>query len=258
VSRAATCLLSEDHPWEGSDAAPNRNERFAAKQLAATHGAWPVCAASPRWRARVPRGCEHVVLCPRCRRQMLRAAPSCANCGALRNGDQATLDLVLADRTRVPLSVEVTIGRAPGNTLRLSDPSVSRHHAQISPGARPDDPPLLRDLGSRYGTWLDGRRLDRAHVHRPIAGMEIRTGIGICLRVVPLSRLGAARVLQAPAPASAAGTAPPSAAGSEADNDTPTPATIRPRATTPSPHCRPRPHRRSVSCLLATPTGSRS
>src|SRR4051794_40313430 len=47
----------------------------------------------------------------------------------------------------------MTIGRAPGSTLGLSDPTVSRRHARISAGA------VLEDAGSSHGTWLDGVRV---------------------------------------------------------------------------------------------------
>jgi putative peptide zinc metalloprotease protein len=82
------------------------------------------------------------------------------------------LELVLPDHSRLALEDEVTIGRAPGSTLRLSDPSVSRVHARISPAD--DGFAVLEDAGSAYGTWLDGRRLAApARVH---AGARIRVG----------------------------------------------------------------------------------
>jgi putative peptide zinc metalloprotease protein len=63
-------------------------------------------------------------------------------------------DLVLDDRTRVPIVRELTIGRAVGNAVQLDDPAVSRFHAVISP--RPGAPPVVRDAGSSYGTAVDG------------------------------------------------------------------------------------------------------
>jgi len=66
------------------------------------------------------------------------------------------LRLVLPDGRRIPLGDQVTIGRASDNTLRLSDPTVSRHHARISPTALGA---TLEDTGSTSGTWLDGRRI---------------------------------------------------------------------------------------------------
>jgi len=114
------------------------------------------------------------MLCPSCRRQVPRHAGSCPTCGAPRNGASPTLELVLADRTRVPLLEEITIGRAPGNTLELADPSVSRRHARIRPAARPGDSPVVEDAGSTYGTWLDGRRIDQATPLRE--GSRLRVG----------------------------------------------------------------------------------
>jgi putative peptide zinc metalloprotease protein len=66
------------------------------------------------------------------------------------------LRLVLPNGRRIPLAEHVTIGRASDNTLRLTDPAVSRHHARISPTARGA---TLEDTGSTSGTWLDGRRI---------------------------------------------------------------------------------------------------
>ena len=80
-------------------------------------------------------------------------------------------ELVLPDRSRVPLTGAVTIGRAGGNTVRFDDPTVSRRHARIvatSAGA------TLEDSGSTSGTWLDGVR-----VARPVLlgdGSRIRVG----------------------------------------------------------------------------------
>jgi putative peptide zinc metalloprotease protein len=81
------------------------------------------------------------------------------------------LELVLADRTRVPLVDDMTIGRAPGSTVRLDDPAVSRRQARISVAG---GEVLLEDAGSSYGTWLDGRRLDGREPLRD--GSRIRIG----------------------------------------------------------------------------------
>jgi putative peptide zinc metalloprotease protein len=67
------------------------------------------------------------------------------------------LELVLADATRVPLLDQVTIGRAAGSTVVLTDPSVSRSHARIRPGGR--GVVMLEDAGSSHGTFLDGERV---------------------------------------------------------------------------------------------------
>jgi putative peptide zinc metalloprotease protein len=113
------------------------------------------------------------MLCPNCRRQIARGSAFCPSCGASLNGAVGLFELVLPDGTRVPVLDGMTIGRAPGNTLQLDDPSVSRHHASIAPGAD-NGAPLLEDAGSSYGTWLDGRRVDGQRGLRD--GSRIRLG----------------------------------------------------------------------------------
>src|SRR3954469_1024819 len=93
------------------------------------------------------------MLCRTCRRQLERGASYCGTCGTPLNGASAPLEIVLGDSTRVPVVSEMTIGRAPGSTLVLSDPTGSRRHARISAGA------VLEDAGSSHGTWLDGVRV---------------------------------------------------------------------------------------------------
>src|SRR3954470_366682 len=95
------------------------------------------------------------MLCTRCRRQLSRAADYCGACGAPGAGAAAPLELVLADRTRVPLLGDVTIGRAPGSTVMLADPSVSRVHARISLGGSGGGA-RIEDAGSSAGTLVDG------------------------------------------------------------------------------------------------------
>jgi putative peptide zinc metalloprotease protein len=83
------------------------------------------------------------------------------------------LELVLPDRTRVPLAEDITIGRAPGSTVRLEDPAVSRRQAHIVVSPE-DETALVEDAGSTYGTWLDGRRLSGREKLRD--GSRIRVG----------------------------------------------------------------------------------
>src|SRR4051794_2478519 len=111
------------------------------------------------------------VLCPSCRRQLDRGAEFCGSCGAPLGGGSAPLELVLADRTRVPVVTEMTIGRAPGSTLLLDDPTVSRTHARIS--SPNGNGVTLEDAGSSHGTWVDGARIS--------APIELRDGIKLRL-----------------------------------------------------------------------------
>jgi phage tail-like protein len=57
----------------------------------------------------------------------------------------------------MPLNVPIiTVGRAPDNTLALSDPLISRRHAEIRVQ---DGVPVLVDVGSSNGTRVDGNRI---------------------------------------------------------------------------------------------------
>jgi len=72
---------------------------------------------------------------------------------ALPGAGAAAYELVLGDASRVPVTGEMTIGRSPDATVQLTDPTVSRLHARIDAGR-------LQDAGSRYGTFLDGTRVE--------------------------------------------------------------------------------------------------
>jgi DNA-binding NtrC family response regulator len=62
--------------------------------------------------------------------------------------------------TSVAASAEtLAIGTAEGNDLRLSDPSVSRYHCELSLGGRGVE---VRDLDSTNGTYVAGTRIYRA------------------------------------------------------------------------------------------------
>ena len=81
-------------------------------------------------------------------------------------------DIQAAWRTgRVPVlalpehpSRPITIGRAPDCDCHLTEPSVSRRHAQLR---RVDETWLLRDLGSSNGTRLNGMRVTEEVEVRP-------------------------------------------------------------------------------------------
>ncbi|MGV3625502.1 MAG: sigma 54-interacting transcriptional regulator [Archangium sp.] len=66
------------------------------------------------------------------------------------------LGLALADATG-----PVIIGNAEGNSLRLTDPSVSRFHVELS---RKGDRVLVKDLGSTNGTAVGGLMITEAAV----------------------------------------------------------------------------------------------
>jgi DNA-binding response OmpR family regulator len=89
---------------------------------------------------------------------------------------------------------EVLIGRAPDSTLVINDPLVSRRHARIRSGPAVGYRYILEDLGSRNGTYLNGRRLAEARVLEQ--GDELRIGSTAFTFVDPnatLQGFGAAR-----------------------------------------------------------------
>lgn len=92
-----------------------------------------------------------------------------------RRADRAPAALVVVDgpdrgRRHVLRSGTSSIGRGADCTLRLSDPSVSRHHADVSVGWSVE----LADRGSAHGTEVDGRAIDGPT--RIEAGALIRVG----------------------------------------------------------------------------------
>ena len=62
------------------------------------------------------------------------------------------------------------IGRHPDNDLQLTDKNISRFHAIIEPR---EEGFLLRDLGSRNGTFVNGQRVKQSWLR---AGDQIRVG----------------------------------------------------------------------------------
>lgn len=97
------------------------------------------------------------MLCPSCRRQLDKGEAFCHHCGSPRPGATAPLELVMPDATRVPLTGELTIGRAPGNSIVLPDQSVSRTHARVMLDR--NGAPWIEDAGSSHGTFIDGTQL---------------------------------------------------------------------------------------------------
>jgi hypothetical protein len=80
----------------------------------------------------------------------------------------------------VPLAGPVTLGRRPPCEVRLHDDSVSGRHARIVPA---DGAWRIEDLGSTNGTYVNGRRVERAAPLR--AGDVVTTG-AVAWRFDPL------------------------------------------------------------------------
>jgi hypothetical protein len=57
------------------------------------------------------------------------------------------------------VGAKLTVGRLGDNDLQLDDASVSSRHAEIEAG----DSPVLRDLGSTNGTYLNGEQITGEH-----------------------------------------------------------------------------------------------
>jgi DNA-binding winged helix-turn-helix (wHTH) protein len=66
--------------------------------------------------------------------------------------------IILGEREMVLAAGIHIIGRSPDAAICVDDGGVSRHHAQISIDA---SGAILEDLGSKNGTVLDGRTIDR-------------------------------------------------------------------------------------------------
>jgi pSer/pThr/pTyr-binding forkhead associated (FHA) protein len=74
--------------------------------------------------------------------------------------------------TVIPLgTIPVTIGRAPENTLVVTDDYASSHHARIS---QSDGRWIVEDIGSTNGTWVNRNRIVGPTVLEP--GSTLRIG----------------------------------------------------------------------------------
>jgi hypothetical protein len=86
-------------------------------------------------------------------------------------GGMPAAALVLGDGSRIAIGEDpVLIGRSPESTVKLTDSTVSRSHAQI---VRDGDAWFLRDLGSSNGTKVNGTAIAD---HMLEDGDEIRVG----------------------------------------------------------------------------------
>ena len=99
---------------------------------------------------------------------------------------------ILEDR-RLPLNrPTVVVGRDQEADIRLEDPSISRFHARIE--LQHPDGPLLIDLGSSNGTFLNGERID--------GEVSLEDGDHLCFGTVEVEFLEDQQVAAAaPAPA---------------------------------------------------------
>jgi hypothetical protein len=73
------------------------------------------------------------------------------------------------DGITYPLIAVTRLGRGTDVDIRIDDPGVSRHHAEITLGTDV----ILRDLGSTNGTLVNGRMVSTAPL---IEGSQIQLG----------------------------------------------------------------------------------
>lgn len=112
-------------------------------------------------------------ICPKCGRVMMSDWPRCMFCKTPRGLKQAALEVVSGPMTgrSIVLEAEVTtIGSAPGSTIQLGDPGISRKHAGIRRG---DGGYELADLGSTNGVYVNGDKVARRQLQ---LGDVIRVG----------------------------------------------------------------------------------
>lgn len=77
-------------------------------------------------------------------------------------GEQANSPRLEAAGSEYPLPAGVTrLGRGADADIRIDDPGVSRHHADVIVGSNV----VLRDLGSTNGTYLDGVKVRESNLH---------------------------------------------------------------------------------------------
>lgn len=82
----------------------------------------------------------------------------------------------------LPANRELRIGRSPGAEIQILDDLVSRHHARLQVGSTI----TLHDLGSRHGTYVNGRRVERATI---ASGDRIAFGTAVCEAFIPHATL---------------------------------------------------------------------
>lgn len=129
--------------------------------------------------------------------------------------DDQTIEVAVGPRrVAFPAGRSVLLGRGSDVDVLIEDPTIGRHHATLSYA---DGTWTLIDSGSRNGTWIDDRRIDRMPLTGPVT---IRLGAAEPATTV--------RITPAATPATA-GT-PPRTAGPPATAGTPAAAAVPPAA----------------------------
>jgi FHA domain-containing protein len=111
--------------------------------------------------------------CANCGKVMMSDWPRCMFCKTPRGMKKAALEFVsgpMAGRTLDLDGPVTTIGSAPGSTVTLADPGVSRKHAGIRKTAGEYE---LADLGSTNGVYVNGEKVAKRRLQ---LGDVIRIG----------------------------------------------------------------------------------
>ena len=101
-----------------------------------------------------------------CRNVVLHAVTPCDDAARLVSTSTPRLAVLFGPRRGVTRDVQqrVLVGRAPEADLQLIDEKVSREHCVFEPQGHGV---VVRDLGSRNGTWVNNERLHGPHVLAP-------------------------------------------------------------------------------------------
>lgn len=101
-----------------------------------------------------------------CRNVVLHTATPCDDAPRLMNPPTPRLAVLFGPRRGVTREVHqrLVVGRGVEADLQLIDEKVSREHCVFEPR---DAAVVVRDLGSRNGTWVNGERLTFPHVLAP-------------------------------------------------------------------------------------------
>lgn len=101
-----------------------------------------------------------------CRNVVLHAATACDDEPHFLSASTPRLAVLFGPRRGVTREVHqrVLVGRAPEAELQLIDEKVSREHCVFE---AQDGGVVVRDLGSRNGTWVNGERLNGSRVLAP-------------------------------------------------------------------------------------------
>ncbi|MGE4234436.1 MAG: FHA domain-containing protein [Bacteriovoracia bacterium] len=118
------------------------------------------------------------------------SSQSCANLASSNSSSEGLhrfkisgYDGILAEHEPPFSQSRITVGRAEGLDIRLAAPSVSRRHCSV---IRKANKWYIVDEGSKKGTYVDGKRLEKGIEVEISSDSKIQLGLGAFLKLVPL------------------------------------------------------------------------